>query len=513
MNWHQLSIFWQVRTLLAAILLAFNGNVVLARQTASEISTQSVQDTSATWQISEIILHGNKKTKDRIIYRELAIKEGGTIAKKDIEKILQLEENKVVNTNLFNKEETYIEWTQIGNNAIVIDIYVSERWYIFPFPILEIAELDLQEWLALPNAEKFDWINYGINLKWRNFRGRKELIQFNAQNGFVRNFSGSYDVPFINKAQTIGFNVAGGYSEERQPTIGVEDGSTVSLDSLVTDIPEGRNWWQERAAVNFTYRKGFYDFHTLGIGVNQQTITRSVTAANDNYLAGSDTLQRALALSYNYTRDFRDFITYPLKGSFLSVQFIRSGFGALGDMNITTLGVNYSRFYDLGKAWYYSFAINGRSSISDRPLPYRNTIAHADNDGLTVRGFKGYQIQGESVAVIKNTLRWKALDNRINLKKLMPLEQFKIIPYKIYPKVFADFGYVQNNSTHLFPSPLANEPLLSAGIGFDLITFYNVVLQFEISLTNGLRLFPGSEELRAKRELNRLIEFSPSSDL
>ena len=57
---------------------------------------------------------------------------------------------------------------------------------------------------------------------------------------------------------------------------------------------------------------------------------------------------------------------------------------------------------------------------------------------------------------------------------------FNKIPFKIYAKTFADMGY--SYSTQQFSSQLNNTFLGSAGIGLDIITFYDLQIRIEYSI-------------------------------
>src|SRR5262245_6345831 len=91
--------------------------------------------------VGEIILAGNKVTRDYILLRELTFHTGDTLY--DLDSTFHRSEENLINTSLFHKAD--ITWLADGNTLRVF-IIVFERWYIFPVPILEIADRNFNEW-------------------------------------------------------------------------------------------------------------------------------------------------------------------------------------------------------------------------------------------------------------------------------------------------------------------------------------------------------------------------------
>jgi len=106
-------------------------------QVLAQSGIDSLKIDSTTITIASITLIGNKLTKDHIIFRELTFKVSDSIEIKELDAIFQRSEENLMNTSLFHSAR--ITRLQDGGNLNVYIIF-NERWYIFPFPILEIAE-------------------------------------------------------------------------------------------------------------------------------------------------------------------------------------------------------------------------------------------------------------------------------------------------------------------------------------------------------------------------------------
>ena len=88
--------------------------------------------------IKEIIITGNKKTKNEIILRELSFNTKQNIDLKNLEKEITKSTNNLTNLNLFNFIE--ISYNINEQKDLFIKINIVERWYIWPYPIFEISE-------------------------------------------------------------------------------------------------------------------------------------------------------------------------------------------------------------------------------------------------------------------------------------------------------------------------------------------------------------------------------------
>jgi hypothetical protein len=66
----------------------------------------------------------------------------------------------------------------------------------------------------------------------------------------------------------------------------------------------------------------------------------------------------------------------------------------------------------------------------------------------------------------------------------MPFRQFQYIPFAIYLKAYADFGYVKNYPYYISNNlnrMLSDKLIFGTGFGVDLVSSYDVVLRFEYS--------------------------------
>ena len=162
------SIFWGL------VLIAFNVNAYANRPDSTDLLT-----------LNRSIIIGNKKTLDRIILRELSLKQGDSVTRAELEKILVRDKNKIYNLRIFNTVS--VRALELPDRSFDLLVEVEERWYIFPIPIFELSDRNFNEWWQNYNHD-ISRVNIGMRLYQYNFRGRNEFIRMTAQFGFSRKF-------------------------------------------------------------------------------------------------------------------------------------------------------------------------------------------------------------------------------------------------------------------------------------------------------------------------------------
>ena len=106
------------------------------------VSTARAQNVT----VQSVTIYGLKKTRESIVRRELTFAEGDTIQQSELSDILERNRNNLLNLGIFNEAEINIwEW-DTETNKVDIVVEVSELWYIYALPILEIADRNFNVW-------------------------------------------------------------------------------------------------------------------------------------------------------------------------------------------------------------------------------------------------------------------------------------------------------------------------------------------------------------------------------
>jgi len=434
--------------------------------------------------IRNISFKGNKITKEPIIRRELLFKENDTIPVKELSNILQQSRKNLVNTSLFNF--VTLDSIPVEGTADRIDVSFDfiERWYIWPVPILELADRNFNEWI-----KKMDWsrLNYGVFLTWNNFRGRREKLILYTRFGYDQRYELSYRIPYINKKQTWGMGFAGGLAQNHEVAYN-------SYDSVLTSDgnkePQGNREFFYKSESHYPkkeifayaeafYRKGIHTTNWFKLEYKDLTVTDSVLYKNLDYSFDSVNDQ-FLTLYYQYRMDFRDYKQYPLNGYYFDVEVDKKGLGLMPNSSVNTLFLktNLRKYINLKGRFYYATGFTGKvSPFWHQPYYYLRGLGYNRD---FVRGYEYYVVDGRHYALLKNNLKFVLIPTRVQNFNFIPSEKFSKLYYALYLNVFADFAYVSDNRENVY-NPLSNQLLVGYGIGLDLVTYYDFVIRFEYS--------------------------------
>ena len=421
--------------------------------------------------IDKIFIVGNKQTKPQIIKRELSLAEGDIFYLPELRPILQADKNKLINTRLFNSVEIHV--LELDKHLVDILIEVNERWYTFPIPIFSLADRNFNDWIQNQGA-KLDRVNYGLRFYQYNLRGRNERLKGIVQFGFTKKFELSYSIPYINQAQKNGLTFHGGYAENKSISYKTVDHKLTFVDS------EDLMRETFSAGAVFSRRSGFYNTHHFGLSYRYNHIADTVAQLNENYLLNGRTEQRYLGLQYTFIRDKRDIQAYPLLGYQLRLEVSKLGLGVFKDIDQFELYGNYSRYFDLGKNFYFSAGLTGKFS-TPKAQPYLNFQGLGYGRDF-IRGYELYVIEGQHYFINKLALKKRLLGGAIDIGRLLPINQFKTIPFAVYLKTFFDSGLVNNDIYYPESTLLSNTYLFGGGVGLDIVTFYDMVIRLEYSI-------------------------------
>ncbi len=430
--------------------------------------------------IRKITLTGNKITKESIIRRELLVKENDTVPVQDLSLALQQSRKNLINTSLFNFVTIDSLPVEGSPDQIDLNFEFIERWYIWPVPIFEFADRNFNEWLS-----KKDWsrLNYGLFLTWNNFRGRREKLIIYARFGYDQKYELSYQKPYINKKQTWGLGIAGGFSQNHEIAYN-------SFDTLVNPPIGNKEVYFESeiqyprrkyyAYAETYYRKGIHNINLLKFGYTNLLVSDSVLVFNPDYSFGSCTRNQFLGFYYQFRSDYRDYKQYPLNGYYFDAELDKKGLGFFNDPEVNTLSIksNFRKYFQIKGRLYFASGLTGKiSPFWDQPYYYLSGMGYGRD---FIRGYEYYVIDGQHFGLLKNNLKFVLVPTRVKSFDFIPTDKFSKLYYAIYINLFADFGYVVDNRENVY-NPLANEINIGYGIGLDFVTYYDFVVRLEYS--------------------------------
>lgn len=430
----------------------------------AQIDVPAPKDSSVI--VSDIIISGNKKTRDGIILRELLFKKGDIISVSKLDENLQQSRSFVFNTTLFVDVE--VAATKLDSNKIIVHILVKERWYIFPLPYFKLVDRNFNEWWVNQNRD-LSRVNYGIKFFHNNLSGRNDKLNIWLITGYNRQVSLRYENPFSNKKLTNGFAIGFIHSKQKEINYGTSNLNKQEFFKLDNDFAKSFT----KVEFAFTNRPDQRLRHIFKLGYTTESVHDSVAIKNPNYYGNGASELNYLDFSYTVQYVNTNYNAYPTKGFIGGISIYHRGISK--ENGYTQIAGSANWIKPLSKKTFFRTTL-----AATIKFPYSSIYVNQNLFGygdFQVRGLENYVVDGMVGVMSKNSLGTKLFD--INLKLPVKSNIYNVIPFKFYGKIFSDFGYSHNPFTS--NDILSNKLMYSYGIGLDVVSIYDIVFKFELS--------------------------------
>ena len=417
--------------------------------------------------VDSINVFGNKKTKTNMVIRELDIQVGDTIIGGDLENMIEQNRLLLVSTGLFSQVEAT---TKINANQLTINIKVEESWYLYPYINIAFGDRNFNLWQQ--NDYALNRLNYSFQVVHRNLTGRRDLLKSYVQLGYEPKFQTTYEIPYFNEAQTLGFRGDIFYAQAKEWGLNT-NADTLSLISNQDSVMIRRF----RLTAGLRYQQGVFNRHEVELRFHQHQISDFAAAYNPDFFLDGNRLQRFFALRYQFTADYRDFKPYPKKGYIFATVIQKEGFGIFNDLNTLTIEPRFAYYQPLGKKFGFELNVRGKTSLIRDQQPYFNSRSVGYRSDY-MRGYEYYVIDGLDYVMQRAILRYRWLDKDLGVSKNKPDRIRQVFPLKIYSTIFQDNAYV-NNPFYSIGNNFSNRHLWAFGTGLDFVIYNDFVLQLE----------------------------------
>ncbi|MCC7050600.1 MAG: hypothetical protein IT239_02315 [Bacteroidia bacterium] len=441
-------------------------SVTQHKKNNTRLDTVVVVPDSQVVTIDDILIIGNKKTKDPIIFRELLLQANELVNGRDFKLLLEKSRSNLFNTGLFNQVD--VDYIPIAPNRVKLVVVLVEQSYFWPFPIIELADRNINTWWL---TKDFSRINFGLYLFKFNFRGKKETVAFKAKYGFTRQVGLTYTKPYIDKKQRWGFSAGVSYSINKQLIY-----TTLNNKILFFNDFKNVNRKEFSANINYTYRHGIYSYHAFNIKYTNVGVSDTILKLQPHYLTFKNAPKLSLmTLEYNYRLDRRNYRSYPTAGYCLELYATQNGIGFLKNEPVTMRYITLAakKYFPITNRWNAGIMAKGKISDKNYQSYYLQRALGYTVD--FVRGYEYYVIDGQHFALGKSNIKYQL----IQLRKF-PANIFNTLKYNIYLTAFSDAGYVRDLQ-YFRTNFLNNKWLYSYGVGLDFAVSNDFVLRFEIA--------------------------------
>ena len=386
--------------------------------------------------IKNIIVVGNEKTRDIVILREMKTKIGDIY---DPEK-LEEDRNRILNLDLFNRVEMQ---PMEAEDGIILLVIVTERWYIFPYPILFINERDWSK------------VSYGFGLFHSNVRGMNNILNGALWFGYNPGVHLIYSNPWIGGRHHFYYRL---------------EAFSYKVRSKSLRFAERFDQLHRNASVSFGKRWGYHTYASMTGGFRLVSVPAKYAPS---MLSGTETDQYpSLGLAFRY--DTRDLYEYPLSGWRIDLYATQNGFTA--PIHYLRYGFDIRTYVPVSSA--ISLAVRTAVDLSVNPVPFYGKMFLGYSE--RIRGHFNQRLEGDNRALASLELRFPILPLRyVDLGRLFAFmgPYARDLPFGLSAGLFVDFGAVWNQEV-----PLRSSDFLQGyGMGLHFRVPYARVLRLELA--------------------------------
>lgn len=445
--------------------------------------------------ISSISIQGNKTTKNSIILREIPMKVGTYISVEGLEYKIQQSKENLKNTSLFNDVAITYELDTITDRTILcmleehvlqnpthntgdkiifctLKISVSERWYYWPLIGIKLEDRNLSSWLKDLDLNR---ITFDAGVKIDNMWGLNHTVTLSGRFGFEKGVKFSYNDISLDPKGIHSFSI-GVYSRFNK-TINID-----CINNKPTYAKSYNNYLEKNAGGSFTYiyRPEIRVHHRASLEYNYRRLNDSVLMYNKDYYGSESLKNHEYSFKYRFSFDHRNYAVFPTEGYYIGVTAKGSTSNNFNFWygNVIADGQYYHK---IAERWFCKSALrlstsykNKKAYIYDRAIGY---------DNVNVVGYDLYVIDGQHYGTFNNSIRFLLMPEKVvSLNFLSALSKFYRIPFTIYLSADIDMGYVYNKYSTASNS-LQNRYLMGAGIGIDILTYYDIVFNVTYAYT------------------------------
>jgi outer membrane protein assembly factor BamA len=421
--------------------------------------------------IDAIELEGLKQTQASLVYNELDIQVGDSMTLEALMPALERNKRYLINTLLFRSVKINVAAWE--GELVRLRITVQENWYIFPLPIIELADRNFNVWWTR-HERSLRRTNIGMWLVWRNLSGYNDLLVTTVQFGYNRKFELDYILPPMGRTRKFGFNINALYLDTKEIAYQTVDNKLLFYNNYSSSE---RQYQRIRGQIAGVYRPTLLQLHRLQLTFLHLRINSEALALNPYFFREGQQLQRSFGISYSYSLDRRDIQAYPLNGYFLGGSIGKEGFGIFKEVNFWELWGHVEYYKQLDERLSLGIRAKGQWRLGEQPS-YNNNRALGFYENY-VRGYEYYVIDGQAFVLLQGDINFKLLDVQIPLFKKMRSGYLNNLPLRVHLRYLLDYGHVWD-AYYSSNNPLNNTDLIGTGFGLDFVFYaYNIIVQFE----------------------------------
>lgn len=387
---------------------------------------------------------GNTSTKDFVIKREMSLQPGSVIVKE----LLQYDQSRIYSLGLFNQVSIYVQPTTDNKANLIIE--VSERWFVFPFPVIGIKDRDWKK------------LYYGAGLLHSNFRGRNEKLYAMFVLGYDPSGEIWYRNPFLSGDGSYSLDAKIAYSKIKNKSVSAQlAGNNFTEQHIYTTLGLGKRF----GVHHMLWLTGGFEY----VGVSEFKQGRTISEKG---------IDRFPFLGASYTYDTRDLIEYPSSGTFTRFAVTKFGLPS-SDLDLVRYATDLRQFIPLRS----NFSISGRlftNFVAGSSTPSYNRVYFGYTE--RIRGHFKEVTEGENLFGLSTELHYQLFEPVFIQMKFLPSE-FSILKFGMVAAAFGDAGTVWFRGKRF----ALNNFKRGYGIGLHFLLPYSMILRADYAWNESRR--------------------------
>ena len=391
--------------------------------------------------VDSISLSGNKITEDFIILRELNFSIGDTLTQQNS----MFNRERVYSLGIFN--HVYFV-PSIVDDKRILTIEVEEGWYIYPIPIIQAKENDLNK------------LSYGMYLRIKNFRGRNEDLTAGFALGYDPTLFLSYYNPNIIGRENLFIGSTINYSDisNKSPTAQELYGSVFS---------------QKVIGANLTFGKRFGLFNRLYLNSGYSYIETPFYVPGIN--ASNDRIDNLVNLGIGFEHDTRDLKQFPKDGIYSSLIYSLKGLG-FDDISYSVAWIDFRKYHKIFGGLAGKWRVASRFTFGEDVPYYDYSIIGNDEK---IRGHYFEKFEGDDYYITSAEIYYPIIEELNVDLTFIPIIPDQLLSYRIgfYTQIFAETGLAKYKE-----DPLAINKFNSGyGLGLTFLVLPYSIVRIEVA--------------------------------
>jgi len=354
--------------------------------------------------VDSITIIGNDITEEFIILRELNFSIGDTLTQQNS----LYNRERVYSLGIFN--HVYFVPSIIDTKRI-LNIVIEEGWYIYPIPLLEAKENDLNK------------LSYGLFLRIKNFRGRNEDLTAAFALGYDPTFYLSYYNP----------NIIGKENLFIRSTINYSD---ITNKSPSAEELYGSNFSQTQIGARLILGKRFGLFNRLYINTGYSYIETPFYIPGIN--ASNDRIDNLVDFGIGFEHDTRDLFQFPRNGIYSSLTYSFKGLG-FDDISYSVASIDFREYRKIFDGLVGKWRIASRFTFGENVPYYDYSILGA---GEKIRGHYFEKYEGRDYYLASTEFYYPIIEELNIDLTFIPILPDQLLSYRIgfFTQIFAETG-------------------------------------------------------------------------